>query len=93
MCCSPEPCRPAAWPHALCCQSQTILNQLDACVQVAALAGSPSAAAAKDILEAADNSWRELQPLVAEAEQEGSFPTGEHHACVSLGSGTFYARI
>ena len=37
--------------------------------QVAALAGSPVAEAARDILSAADNSWREVEPVLAQAEE------------------------
>ena len=37
--------------------------------QVAALTGSPVAEAARDILSAADNSWREVEPVLAQAEE------------------------
>ena len=45
------------------------LESLHHWAQVAALAGSPVAEAAQDILTAADNSWREVEPLLAQAKE------------------------
>ena len=43
-------------------------------MQVKALQGSPLAASAQEILDGAQRTWDELQPLIAQAEERGLVP-------------------
>lgn len=50
------------------------LNCTDVALQVKALKGSPMAAAAQEILDAAERTYEQLQPLIKQAEDRGLIP-------------------